>query len=142
MLQTQDIFSGINLVDVGFAQAFGALTGGLLPTPANLGANPVAAGTADFLSVTPCSPANPPPGCNSALQLYEVQFLTPVVPFTDSSDDTETTYTVRLAWDVSDELLLYGGVATGFKATSWNLSRDSKPFPPAVGDSFAARRVC
>lgn len=129
-----DIFSGINLVDVGFAQAFGTLTGGMMPTPANLAANPLAAGTSDFISVTPCSPANPPPACNSALALYEVQFLTPVVPFADSSDDSETTYTLRLAWDATDDVVVYGGIATGFKATSWNLSRDSKPFPPTPGD--------
>ena len=129
-----DIFSGINLVDVGFGQAFGTLTGGLLPTPANIAANPLAAGTADFLSITPCSPANPPPACNSALQLYDIQFLHPVIPFADSSDDTETTYTVRLAWDLNDEIVVYGGVSTGFKATSWNLSRDSKEFPPVPGD--------
>jgi iron complex outermembrane recepter protein len=29
---------------------------------------------------------------------------------------------------------LYGGVSTGFKPTSWNLSRDSRPFPNAIGD--------
>jgi iron complex outermembrane receptor protein len=129
-----DIFSSLNLVDVGFAQVFAALTGGLQPTPANIAANPVAAGTADFLSVTPCSPANPPPGCNSALALYELQFLHPVVPTTDSSDDTETTYTLRLSYDLRDNVNIYGGVSTGFKATSWNLSRDSKPFAPAEPD--------
>lgn len=129
-----DVFSGINLVDVGFAQAFAALTGGLPPTPANLGANPVAAGTADFISVTPCSPTSPPPACNSALALYELQFLHPVIPFVDSSDDSETTYTVRLSYDVSDAVSVYGGVSTGFKATSWNLSRDSKPLAPATAD--------
>ena len=129
-----DVFSSINLVELGFAQAFAALTGGLPPTPANLGANPMQAGTADFLSVTPCSATNPPPACNSALALYSLQFLHPVVPFTDTSDDSETTYTVRLSYDVSDDVIVYGGVSTGFKATSWNLSRDSKPFAPSVGD--------
>ena len=129
-----DVFSGLNLVDIGFAGAFGALTGGLPPTPGNIAGNPVAAATADFISVTPCSATNPPPACNTALALYPLQFLYPVVPYDSSSDDSETTYTVRLAYDLRENMSIYGGVSTGFKATSWNLSRDSKPFPPAVPD--------
>jgi len=132
--QNTDVFSSLDLVNIGFAQAFSALTGGLPPTPANIAANPAAAGASDFLSVTPCTTTNPPPGCNSALALYELQFLYPVVPMSDSSDDSETTYTLRLSWDLSERMLIYGGVSTGFKATSWNLSRDSKPLSPAVPD--------
>ncbi len=129
-----DVFSSLNLVDIGFGGAFSALTGGLPPTPENIVGNPVAAATADFISVTPCSATNPPPACNSALALYPLQFLHPVVPFQSNGDDSETTYTIRLSYDVSDALSIYGGIATGFKATSWNLSRDSKPFAPAQPD--------
>lgn len=130
-----DVFSSLNLVNIGFAGAFGALTGGLPPTPANLAMFPVQAGQADFISVTPCSATNPPPFCNSALGLYPFQFLAPVVPFSDGhSSDNKTTYTARLAFDISDGLMVYGGVSTGFKATSWNLSRDTRPVQPAVGD--------
>ena len=43
------------------------------------------------------------------------------------SQDNATNYTVRLAYDVSDNMNLYVSYATGFKATSWNLSRDSRP---------------
>jgi outer membrane receptor protein involved in Fe transport len=53
------------------------------------------------------------------------------VPFSDRSEDSEETYTVRLAYEASDAVSLYGGVSTGYKATSWNLSRDSKD--PLVG---------
>ncbi|MGD8808949.1 MAG: TonB-dependent receptor [Gammaproteobacteria bacterium] len=129
-----DVFSSLNFVDIGFAGAFGTLTGGLPPTPDNIAANPVAAATADFISVTPCSATNPPPGCNTALALYPLQFLHPVVPFSSSGDDSEITYTVRVSHDVTDTMSVYAGIATGFKATSWNLSRDSKPFPPAEPD--------
>ncbi len=130
-----DVFSSLNLVNIGFAGAFAALTGGLPPTPANLAANQVAAATADFLSVTPCSATNPPPGCNSALALYPLQFLYPVVPFSNaSSNDGKTTYTVRVAYEFSDRLKGYAGVSTGFKASSWNLSRDTRPFAPATSD--------
>ncbi len=130
-----DVFSSLNFVNIGFAGAFAALTGGLPPTPANLAAFPVQAGQADFISVTPCSATNPPPLCNSALALYPFQFLAPVVPFSDGrSDDSKTTYTARLAYEFSDSIMVYGGVSTGFKATSWNLSRDTRPVQPAVGD--------
>jgi len=88
--------------------------------------------------LVPCFNPPPPIGaftgaiCNPLLALYPLQFLHPVVPFSDSSDDSKTTYTVRLAYDLSDNVNVYGGVSTGYKATSWNLSRDSKPFAPAT----------
>jgi iron complex outermembrane recepter protein len=129
-----DAFAQLNLVQIGFAQAFGALTGGKAPTPANFAAYPAQAAAADRLSITACTVATGP-ACNSALALYSLQFLTPVVPFSDgSTNDGKATYTVRLAYDFSDNIKVYGGVSTGFKASSWNLSRDSKPLAPAVGD--------
>jgi len=127
-----DGFSSLNLVQVGFAQIFQTQTG-LAPTPANFAAAPAAAAAADQLSVRPCS-ATTGPACNPLLALYPFQFLSPVVPYTGSSNDTKTTFTARLAFDVTDEINAYGGVSTGFKATSWNLSRDSKPVPPATAD--------
>ncbi len=44
------------------------------------------------------------------------------------SDDSKFTYTVRGAYEVNDNLNLYASYATGFKSSSWNLSRDSRPF--------------
>ena len=130
-----DVFSSLNLVDIGFAGAFQALTGGQPPTPPNFALFPVQAAMADAISVGACSPTNPPPFCNAALALYPLQFLSPVVPYNDGhSNDGKSTYTIRLAYDILDNLKVYGGVSTGFKASSWNLSRDSKPFPPATPD--------
>ncbi|MEP5569336.1 MAG: TonB-dependent receptor [Halioglobus sp.] len=71
------------------------------------------------------------------------QFLPPVVNYPNavedgSSKDDDTTYTVRLAWDLNDGMNLYAGVSTGFKASSWNLSRDSKPLQediPALAEA-------
>ena len=45
----------------------------------------------------------------------------------NTSDDDEFTYALRLAYDVNDNYNVYGGYSTGFKASSWNLSRDSRP---------------
>jgi outer membrane receptor protein involved in Fe transport len=142
MAQTNtDAFGQVNLVQVGFAGAFQALTG-QPATPANL-ANPLfapAAVAADAISVTPCSAAAPPPACNSTLALYPLQLLYPVVPFGNTpSRDDEVTYTFRLAYDANDFVRFYGGVSTGFKPTSWNLSRDSRPFPNAIGDRSPLR---
>ena len=43
------------------------------------------------------------------------------------SDDDDTTYTLRLAYDLTDSINVYASTSTGFKASSWNLSRDSAP---------------
>jgi len=72
------------------------------------------------------------PLCNPVLAGYALQFLSPVVPYTDKSKDSKTTYTARFAYEFNDHVNAYAGVATGYKATSWNLSRDSKPFDTGV----------
>ena len=76
---------------------------------------------------------NPPPACNSLLALRRVQFLPPFVDYPNSvengsSDDSDTTWTARIAFDVNDSINIYASAGTGFKASSWNLSRDSRPF--------------
>ena len=96
-----DTFSGLDLVAIG-----------------------VAAGV-------PATVANDP-AFNPFLGLAALQFLPPFLDYPNAiedghSEDSETTYTLRLAYDVSENLNVYGSYATGFKATSWNLSRDSRP---------------
>jgi outer membrane receptor protein involved in Fe transport len=130
-MTNSDVFSSLNFVQIGFAQIFGALTG-LPPTPANIAANPGAAATAQALSTVQCTPTNFP-ACNRVLALQPLQFLPPFLGYPNSvepgsSDDSDTTWTARLAFDLSDNVNIYLGAGTGFKATSWNLSRDSRPF--------------
>jgi len=36
--------------------------------------------------------------------------------------------TARLAYEVNDNFNVYGSYATGFKSSSWNLTRDTRPF--------------
>ncbi len=127
-----DSFSQLDLVQVGFGAAFGAIAG-LPPTPANIAANPVAAGQASAISTTACSATNPPPGCNQLLGLTPLQFLPLYQAFPNAvesgiSDEDSTTWTVRVAYDATDNINVYASAGTGFKATSWNLSRDSRPF--------------
>ncbi|MCH7502936.1 MAG: TonB-dependent receptor [Proteobacteria bacterium] len=140
MLNT-DVFSSLDFVSIGFAGAFQALTG-LAPTPANIAANPGAAALAQAISVEPCPPATALP-CNSLLALQPLQFLPPFLDFPNavesgSSSDDDVTWTVRLAFDATDNVNLYVGASTGFKATSWNLSRDSLPFASDFSAILAA----
>jgi iron complex outermembrane receptor protein len=61
-----------------------------------------------------------------------LQFLPGLVAFPNAgengeSDDSNVDYTLRIASDLGDNMNVYASYATGFKATSWNLSRDSRP---------------
>jgi len=144
---TNELFSSVDLVRLGFATIQANLltnpalaplrTAGLL-TPAVANSIADRASVADGTRV-PCV-ASGLPGvgsiCNSLLGFYALQFLHPIVPFADRSNDAEDTYTIRLAYEASDAVSVYGGVSTGYKATSWNLSRDSKnPFAGSFGTS-------
>ncbi len=66
--------------------------------------------------------------------LSAVQFLPRIVEFPNSVENGRTngdklTWTARLAYEVNNNINVYANAATGFKASSWNLSRDSRPFP-------------
>jgi outer membrane receptor protein involved in Fe transport len=126
-----DIFSSISMVQVGFAAIFAELTG-LPPTPENIAANPGAAATAMALSGVSCTPETGP-FCNPLLGLQPLQFLPPFLNFPNAvepgvSDDDKVTWTARVAFQATDNINVYASAGTGFKATSWNLSRDSRPF--------------
>jgi len=126
-----DVFSAVDLVQVGFAAAFFQLTG-LPPTLENIVANPGAAAIAQSLAGTSCT-AETGPACNPALALQPFQFIKPFVDFPNSvepgkSSDDKVTWTARIAYQANDNINIYASAGTGFKATSWNLSRDSKPF--------------
>jgi len=65
--------------------------------------------------------------------LSPLQFLPPFLNYPNDvergkTNDSDTTYTLRLAYDLTSDINVYAGVSTGFKASSWNLSRDSRPF--------------
>lgn len=80
---------------------------------------------------------------DSLAALRGLQLLPPFLNFPNAvesgkSNDDEITYTVRLAYDINTNLSAYAGVSTGFKATSWNLSRDSRPFPGDIAALQAA----
>jgi iron complex outermembrane receptor protein len=46
----------------------------------------------------------------------------------NASDDDQITWSLRGAYTLNKNVNFFATAATGFKASSWNLSRDSKPF--------------
>lgn len=83
------------------------------------------------LTATPFAPFIP--------TLQSVQFLPQQLIFPNSlesgkSSDSKTTWSLRLAYEVNKNVNVFATAATGFKGTSWNLSRDTRPFP---GDQAA-----
>lgn len=65
--------------------------------------------------------------------LQGVQFLPPQLEIPNGvedgmSNDSQSTYSARLAYELNRNFNFFVTAATGFKATSWNLSRDTRPF--------------
>ncbi len=78
------------------------------------------------------------PAQNPLLALQPFQFFPPFLGFPNAvesgvSRDDKVTWTGRLAYEATDNVNVYVSAATGFKATSWNTSRDSKPFATDLG---------
>ena len=72
------------------------------------------------------------PAQNPLLGLAALQFL-PIIPGfpnaveSGSTDDDDVTFTLRAAYDLTPDLNVYAAYATGFKPSSFNLTRDSRP---------------
>ena len=133
-----DVFSSIDLVaarntltQVGIAQTIG----GILMVPGGVASpDQVAAframNEAGYNQIAAGAAAATAP----LLQLQALQFMPPFLNVPNSVedgeiDDSDFSYTVRLAYDVNDTINVYASYATGFKASSVNLSRDSRPSP-------------
>jgi iron complex outermembrane recepter protein len=110
---TTDTFSTIDLVQTG-------ANAGFLPAARN----------------QPCGGTTVTVGvnCNPFLGFRPLQFLPGFLNYPNAVEDGRTsdskfTYTIRLAYEVNDNINVYATYATGFKASSINLSTDSRPFP-------------
>ncbi|MBX7514731.1 TonB-dependent receptor [Qipengyuania sp. GH38] len=142
-----DVFSNIDLVASGnraiFAQGLATQVGTILglgrpATQAEIGAfaggNPaafqqVSTGVQAFADANDTNPA-----VNPLLALTPFQFLPPLqncpnAVETCSTNDDDWSWNVRLAYEISPTLNVYASWATGYKAPSFNLSRDSRPLP-------------
>ncbi len=153
---SSEVFSGLDLVQIGnraiFAQGLATQIGQILMLgrPASqaeigafAGANPaafgqVSAGVQAFADANDTNAA-----ANPLLALRPLQFLPPFLNLPNAVEDGRTedgdfSYTARLAYDVTPDINLYLSYATGFKASSFNLSRDSRPLAsdiPALGSA-------
>jgi outer membrane receptor protein involved in Fe transport len=72
------------------------------------------------------------PQLNPLLGLQALQFQPPFLGVPNAVEDGRTrdsdfSYTLRAAYDLTDDVNVYFTYATGFKASSVNLSRDSRP---------------
>lgn len=101
----------------------------------------VDATTAAFLAANPTLTLANGASANPLAGLRPFQFQPPLINVPNSVEDGKTsdnklTYTARLAYTVAPTLNVYASYATGFKASSINLSRDSRPF---AADAAALR---
>jgi outer membrane receptor protein involved in Fe transport len=72
------------------------------------------------------------PAANPFNALRDFQFLRPIVNIPNEVEsgrtrDDKVTYLARANYELTDSLNVYVSYATGFKASSFNLSRDSRP---------------
>jgi len=133
-----DPLANINLVD---AVIVGGIAEATMTPPSEIGpeqiaafqqANPQAFAQIAGLATTPCGPNAQPPACNELLALQPFQFQPPFLNVPNAvedgmTNDDELTYLLRASYQIIPEVNVYASYATGFKASSVNLSRDSRP---------------
>lgn len=139
-----DVFSGLDFVTIGggvvrntvIAQQVGGALGVGSASAAQIAAfaaaqpgiySAIVTGATAFANANATNPA-----VNPLLALRPLQFLPPFLNIPNAvengqSRDGKWTWTARLAWEMSDTVNTYLSYATGFKASSFNLSRDSRP---------------
>jgi iron complex outermembrane receptor protein len=139
--QAFDELANINPIDTFITLA----TGGAVTTANQFRTLPTANQNAlSTLAFTQCSVSAPPPNCNPLLPLVGLspfQFQPPFLNLPNSvepgrTNDDKFTYLLRAAYQISNEINVYASYATGFKASSVNLSRDSRP---VFGDYIPGR---
>lgn len=140
-----EALSGLNLEQLGYAASLSQLLAGrgINPTnPMQVGAfiqtNPQVYGQLQQQALAVAQGPNNPFNALRALQPFPTFLSYPNAVEDGMSNDNSTDFTVRLAYEVTDNINVYASYATGFKATSWNLSRQSRPF---AGDFTAGNPV-
>ncbi|MBX7482469.1 TonB-dependent receptor [Qipengyuania qiaonensis] len=97
-------------------QAFADANDGVTPQQAAADGNPATTVGNPLLALTPFQFLPPLQNCPNAVEDC-------------STNDDDVSYNVRLAYEVTPTLNVYASWATGYKAPSFNLSRDSRPLP-------------
>ena len=127
-----DPLGQVNLVDAfivgGIAQALIVAPGSVdAATIAGFASNPATAPIFQAITAAAIDPAQ-----NPLLGLQAFQFQPPFLAIPNAVEDGKTrddklTYLFRASYEVTPEVNVYASYATGFKASSVNLSRDSRP---------------
>ncbi|MBO0749971.1 MAG: TonB-dependent receptor, partial [Porphyrobacter sp.] len=118
----QTVGTALGLGRPATAAEIGAFAGA---NPAGFGA--ISAGATAYANANANNPV-----ANPLNPLRALQFLPPFQNVPNAVEpgrthDSKFTYTIRLAYDVNERVNVYASYATGFKASSINLSRDSRP---------------
>ncbi|MDZ3832664.1 MAG: TonB-dependent receptor [Sphingopyxis sp.] len=149
---SSDVFSGINLdaaayapfrnqllFQGGLAQLVGGTQGLNLGRPATAAEIAAFAGSnqATFAALSAAAQTNANnnqnnPAANPLNGLKAFQFLPPFLNVPNAVEpgktrDSDLAWSARLAYELTDTVNVYATYATGFKASSVNLSRDSRP---------------
>jgi len=147
---SSDVFSGINLnapayapfrnqllFQGGLASQIGTTLGlGRSATAAEIGAfagaNPAAFGAISSAVQAFATANQNNPAANPLNGLKAFQFLPPFLNVPNAvepgkTNDGDLSYSVRASYELTDTVNIYATYATGFKASSVNLSRDSRP---------------
>lgn len=129
----QVLFQGAVAQGVGTASGLGRpATGAEVTAYCSQPANFATCGGIQAQATTFANTNQNVPAANPLAPLRALQFMPPFVNVPNAVEDGKTSdsdfsYTVRLAYDVNDAINVYASYATGFKASSINLSRDSRP---------------
>ncbi len=129
-----DELANVNLVD---AFIVGGIAQALMISPADVDAATIAGfasnpATAPFFAGITAAALDP--AQNPLLGLAPFQFQPPFLTIPNAVEDGQTrdddfTYNLRASYELSSNVNVYASYATGFKASSVNLSRDSRPSP-------------
>ncbi|MEO0817966.1 MAG: TonB-dependent receptor [Pseudomonadota bacterium] len=131
---TTDALAAINLDQIGYTATLAQLLaaqGINIQNPASIGpfvqGNPQVYAQLQQQALAVAQSGNNPFDVLRGVQIWPPFLSFPNAVEDGQSDDSDTTYTLRLAYDVTDAINVYGTYATGFKASSWNLQRQSAP---------------
>lgn len=130
--QSNEVFSAIPLAASvpGVRQAL--ITQSIVTAQPTISQSDLAFAVANFQTINPTGYAQANGAAQQLTSLAALQFLPPFfnVPNAIESgkvSDGQWSFTARLAYDIGDHLNAYASFATGYKAASVNLSRDSRP---------------
>jgi len=142
-IQSLDVLSSLDLTQIGYALVVDGILGASgvdTSDPAAIGAfiggNPMVYAGIQQQALAIASnydPTTPAATQNPLIGLQPLQFQPPFVNFPNAVEDgtitaDDLTYSLRLAYDLTENVNVYGSYATGFKSNSFNISRDSRPF--------------